>query len=111
MRSLSNYEFDLLQRAMVSTKAQCDPAVLRGALADDVAPEDKDWHHIRLSYSDSPWKGEGYSILADWRASDLDGGIIELLVLGDKSGRPYELEIRRPDLKPIVHLPALRIWR
>lgn len=110
-RPLSAYEVEILQRAMVTSNARLNSSILDAAVAEDIAPEDPDWHHIRLSYREAPWKGGGYSILADWSALDLDGGVIELLVLGDEDGRPYELEIRRPDLRPIDHLPTAGDWR
>ena len=110
-RSLTKYETQLLTRALIEADNRLNPTtVLDLAKAEDIAAEDTDWHHIRLSYEAFPWKGAGYRIIADWSAPDLDGCIIELLVLGDKDCRPYELEIRRPDLRPILHLPSVEAW-
>jgi len=46
----------------------------------------------------------------DMEAKDSDGALIELLVLGDKNGRPYEIEIHRWDGKPIQVLPMAELW-
>lgn len=111
VRELNDYERQLIdglvERGLspraVSSSMTC-------VLVEDVAPEDKDWYHIRLSYQGRPWQRGPYSIIADWSARDLDGGVIELLVLGDEDGYPYEIEIRRPDLQPIRHLPPASSW-
>ena len=109
-RALNKYEMEVLRRALSKAKA-VDASVLVDAEAEDVAPADRDWHHIRLRYNGIGWKGGGYSIIADWLAADLDGRAIELLILGDEMGRPYEVEIRRADLQPIGHLPPIEAWR
>lgn len=111
MRPLNDYERRLMGRLVeqgLSPNAIASPG--SDVQGEDIAPEDKAWHHIRLRYHENPWKGGGYAIIADWSARDLDGGLITLLVLGDHEGRPYEIEIQRPDLQPIQHLPAVGTW-
>jgi Domain of unknown function (DUF6984) len=111
MRPLNDYEHRLVGRLVeqgLSPRAIASPA--SSAQVEDIAPEDKAWHHIRLRYQDNPWKGGGYTVIADWSARDLDGGLITLLVLSDHEDRPYEIEIQRPDLQPIQHLPAVGTW-
>jgi len=110
-RALNKYETEVLHQALTRAKARVDASILTAAEVEDVAATDKNWHHIRLRYDGKGWEGGGYSIIADWLATDLDGGAIELLVLGDEMGRPYELEIRRPDLQPIRHMPVIDAWR
>ncbi|MEB0111049.1 hypothetical protein QN397_06770 [Variovorax sp. RTB1] len=88
-----------------------DPLPFASMLAEDVAPEDKDWYHVKFFYVDSVLGAEGYSILLDWCAADLDGAPLELLALGSAIGRPYELEIRRLDQQPIIELPSVEKWR
>jgi hypothetical protein len=107
MRSVNEYEKALLSRLA----ARLGAVWLNSLIAiEDVAPEDAEWHHIRLHYRDQSWAGGGYTVLADWSARDLDGGLLELLALGDQHGRPYEIEIRRPDLQPIRALPSVEMW-
>lgn len=77
---------------------------------DNVGTGDADWYHIRLYYSDTKWFGEGYSILADRCTKDIDGGSLELLVLGNEEGRPFEIQIHRPDCSPIIALPSMEVW-
>ena len=111
-RLLNEYEARLLRRAISEAKVGSFSEVdLSTAEVEDIAAEDRDWHHVRLSYPDWRWDGSGYVIIADWTARDVDGHVVELLVLGDEHGRPYELEIRRPDLRPILHLPKVEMWQ
>ncbi len=111
VRELNDYERQLIDRFVeYGLSPRTLSSSMTRVLVEDVAPEDKDWYHIRLNYQNRPWQGGPYTIIADWSASDLDGGVIELLALGDEEGYPYEIEIRRPDLLAIRHLPPASSW-
>lgn len=103
MRALTNYELDIVEHL---AKFSLD----RDCFANDIGPEDKEYHHIELIHDNMPWTGGGYSILADRIANDIDGAPLSLLVLGSSLGRPYEIEIQRLDGQPIRKLPAIIDW-
>src|SRR4051812_27026535 len=106
-RSLNAYEVEVFRRALGQVRGGVELSHVCLASAEDVAAQDKDWHHIRLSYPDATKKGSDYSIIADWIAHDLDGAVMALLILGDRDGRPFELQIQRLDRQPILHLPSI----
>lgn len=103
MRTLTKYELDIVEYL---AKFSLD----RDCFAKEIAPEDKDYHHIELIHDNMPWTGGGYSVLADRIANDIDGAPLSLLVLGNCSGRPYEIEIQRLDGRPIQKLPPIIEW-
>lgn len=103
MRRISEYELNI-----ISALANHSFAV--EGMVNDVHPEDRNYHHIELVYPDGPWQGGGYGILADCIATDFDGSLISLLILGSRSGRPYELEIQRFDGCSIQKLPLAEEW-
>lgn len=103
MRPLTKYEFDSVEYL---AKFSFD----RDCLAKEIGSEDKDYHHIELVHDNMPWTGGGYSILADRIANDIDGAPLSLLVLGNSSGRPHEIEIQRLDGQPIRKLPPIIEW-
>lgn len=103
MRTLTKYEIDILEYL---AKFSLD----RDYLAKEIGPEDKDYHHIELIHDNTPWTGGGYSILVDRIAKDIDGAPLSLLVLGNSSGRPHEIEIQRLDGQPIRKLPPIIEW-
>lgn len=104
MRELNEYEIQIFTHF-------CGTLSFFGCeYVEEIHPEDKDWHHIRLHYPNFPWKGGGYTVLIDKFGEDLDGSSIELLALGDEAGRIYELEIHRFDGKPIQRLPSVLNW-
>ncbi len=112
-RTLSAYEKELLcvvlEKWMLS-KLEIEK-ILNTVCVEDIHPEDKDWHHVELSYANRNHEDGGYTIIADWDAKDLDGAYLDLLVLGDRSGYPFELQINRPDTQPIQRLPQIFEWK
>lgn len=109
MRELNDYEISILGRGARDGGVVIGTDVF-SASVEDIAPEDMDWRHVVLRYENLTAPMNGYSILMDMEAKDSDGALIELLVLGDKNGRPYEIEIHRWDGKPIQVLPMAEVW-
>lgn len=111
MRPLSDYDWQLLRLLFFfNQQLPCRAWISTLIGVEDIGEKDADWYHIRLHYSDTQWQGGGYSILADWCATDIDGGFLGLLALGTEEGRPYEIEIHRGDCKPITALPPVEAW-
>lgn len=110
MRNLNEYEQHLVEKMLCKNINNDFKESVKNCLVDDVSPQDKDWHHFRFQYEEHPWQGGGFSVIADWRSLDSDGALLTLLALGDEEGRPYEIEICRPDGKDIIAFPGIDNW-
>ena len=110
MRALNLYELQILSKA-IGAKNSSLSNILHTLSVEQVGEEDLDFYHVRLHYSGRPWRGGGYSVIADWVGDDADGAIISLLALGDEDDYIYEIEIRRLDTQPLQRLPLIDDWR
>lgn len=109
MKKLNLYEKELLIKINLNSGYLISE--FQNLVVERVGEEDLDFYHLRLHYPGHPWRGGGYSIIADWLGNDSDGVTISLLALGDEERRVYEIEIRRFDMQPIQKLPAVETWR
>jgi hypothetical protein len=106
MRPPHAFELDFFRQALGIGGWGPAAQVLEEALAVEVHPEDLDYHHIQLVYPGGTPIGRRSTLVREWRANDLDGAVIEILVFSDEAGRMQELEMHRVDCQPMQRMPV-----